>query len=178
MFHVQPHRHTGKFDDGETHGITGTPELVSPSRLECAGEGINSTASKQSQSSTRNRPFPRARPNDFFPPHDSGRAKLDRKREGTPLPLAVRRRRGLVENEVGMRRRGMKDLAGERRRRFFLCGLRWDWMRCGVSPRIPAHPQTLAAQPGPVPCSQSIYGRPVPIKDVGLIMTQRQTDVL
>jgi hypothetical protein len=39
MFHVQPHRHIGKFDDGETHGITGTPELVSPSRLECAGEG-------------------------------------------------------------------------------------------------------------------------------------------
>jgi hypothetical protein len=43
---------------------------------------------------------------------------------------------------------------------------------------IPAHRPIPAAQPGPVPWSQSIVWPAVPIKDVGLIMTQRQTDVL
>jgi len=33
MVHVQPHSHTGKFYNRITHGVAGTPELVSPSRL-------------------------------------------------------------------------------------------------------------------------------------------------
>jgi|SRR6516165_890053 hypothetical protein len=42
MVHVQSHSHTGKFDDGVVHPATRSttrwPEIVSPSRLECAGE--------------------------------------------------------------------------------------------------------------------------------------------
>jgi hypothetical protein len=38
VVHVQPHRHTGEFDDGVTHGVVGTLELVSPSRLKLAAE--------------------------------------------------------------------------------------------------------------------------------------------
>jgi hypothetical protein len=38
MFHVQPHRYTRKFDDGVTHVVAGTPELVNPSRLKWAAE--------------------------------------------------------------------------------------------------------------------------------------------
>jgi hypothetical protein len=48
------------------------------------------------------------------------------------LPFAERRRRvRLAEDEVGMGRWGTKDLAGERLRRFFLCGQRRDRVRCG-----------------------------------------------
>jgi hypothetical protein len=38
MFHVQPHRHAGKFDDGVFHDVAGTRELVSPSGLKWAAK--------------------------------------------------------------------------------------------------------------------------------------------
>src|SRR6516165_249695 len=41
MIHVQPHRHTGKFDEGVVNAATRSTarssKLISPSRLECTG---------------------------------------------------------------------------------------------------------------------------------------------
>jgi hypothetical protein len=42
MIHVQPHRHTGKFDEGVVNAATRSTarssKLISPSRLECTGK--------------------------------------------------------------------------------------------------------------------------------------------